>query len=50
VVDIYERQGRSGHLIFVVREKSFTNQHGHLVLVRRGTIVYRGPSPEEEGD
>ncbi len=50
VVDIYERQGRSGHLIFVVREKGFTNQHGHLVLVRRGTIVYRGPAPEEEGD
>jgi len=50
VVDIYERQGRSGHLIFVVREKGFTNQHGDLVLVRRGTIVYRGPSPEEEGD
>ena len=50
VVDIYERQGRSGHLIFVIREKGFTNQHGDLVLVRRGTIVYRGPAPEEEGD
>lgn len=50
VVDIYERQGRSGHLIFVVREKDFTNQHGQLALVRRGTIVYRGPAAREEDD
>ena len=50
VVDIYERQGRSGHLIFVIREKSFTNQHGHPALVRRGTIVYRGPAPQEADD
>ena len=51
VVDIYERQGRSGHLIFVVREKDFTNQHGELALVRRGTIVYREPAAKkEEGD
>ena len=50
VVDIFERQGRSGQLIFVVREKGFTNQHGDVVLVRRGTIVYRGPATEEKGD
>jgi len=48
VVDTYEKQGRSGHLIFVIREKTFTNQHGQVVLVRRGTSVYRQAAPEEE--
>lgn len=49
VIDAYEKQGRSGRLILVIREKTFTNQHGQLVLVRRGTSVFRGPAPEEEG-
>ena len=48
VVDAYEKQGRSGHLIFVVREKTFTNQHGQVVLIRRGTSVSRAPVPEEK--
>lgn len=48
VVDAYEKQGSSGHLIFVIREKTFTNQHGQVVLVRRGTTVLRKPAPEEE--
>lgn len=48
VVDAYEKQGRSGHLIFVTREKTFTNQHGQVVLVRRGTTVFRKSAPEEE--
>ena len=48
VVDAYEKQGHSGHLIFVIREKTFTNQHGQVVLVRRGTSVYRQSVPEEE--
>lgn len=41
ITDAYEKQGRSGHLIFVVREKTFTNQHGQKVLVRRTTSVSR---------
>lgn len=48
VVDAYEKQGRSGHLIFVITEKTFTNQGGQVVLVRRGTSVYRGPAAEEK--
>ena len=48
LVDAYEKQGLSGHLIFVIREKTFTNQHGQVVLVRRGTSVYRQSVPEEE--
>ena len=49
VVDAYEKQGRSSHLIFVVREKTLVNQRHQVVLVRRGTSVYREPAPEEEG-
>ena len=37
LVDAYEKQGRSGHLIFTVREKTFTNQHGRVVMVRRSS-------------
>jgi len=48
VVDAYEKQGRSGHLIFVVREKTLTNQHGEVVLLHRATSVSRSPTPEEE--
>ena len=47
VVDAYEKQGSSGHLIFTVREKTFTNQHGELVLIRRVTGASRGPAREE---
>ena len=48
VVDAYEKQGRSGHLIFVIREKTFTNQRGQVVLVRRGTSVHRQTTVGEE--
>ena len=40
VVDVYEKKGRSGHLIFTTTEKTFTNQHGQVVLIRRGTGVW----------
>lgn len=46
VVDAYEKQGRSGHLIFVTRQKTFTNQHGQVVMIRKSLGVSRGPSPE----
>jgi len=48
VVDAYEKEGRSGHLIFVVVEKTFTNQHGQTALIRRGTSVFRAANPKEE--
>jgi len=41
VTDAYEKQGRSGHLIFVIREKKFINQHGKTALIRRMTSVSR---------
>ena len=48
VMDAYERQGSSGHLIFIIREKTLTNQHGQVALVRRGTSVLRQIGREED--
>ncbi len=48
VADAYEKQGRSGHLIFVVREKTLTNQHGQVVLLHRATSVFISPASKEE--
>lgn len=48
LIDAYEKEGRSGHLIFVVVEKTLTNQHGQVTLVRRVTSVFRATKPKEE--
>ncbi len=47
LIDAYEREGRSGHLIFVVVEKTLTNQHDQVTLVRRVTSVFRATTPKE---
>lgn len=41
IVDIYEKQGRSGPLIFVVRETTYTNQYGETVVVEKGSSILR---------
>ncbi len=41
ITDIYQKDGRTGPLIFVVRETRFTNQHGELVLVEKGASILR---------
>ena len=41
VVDIYEKSGRSGDLVFVVQEFRFTNQNGALVMREEFTRIYR---------
>lgn len=41
VVDIYERQGRSGAMAFVVEECRYYNQRGELVARQRITRIYR---------
>jgi len=47
LIDAYEKEGRSGYLIFVVVEKTFTNQHGEVTLIRRTTSVFRAVKPKE---
>ena len=41
IVDIYQKEGRSGPLIFVVRETRYTNQHDALVLIEKGVSILR---------
>ncbi len=41
ITDIYQKNGRSGPLIFVERETTFTNQRGELVLVEKGASILR---------
>jgi acyl dehydratase len=44
--DVYEKRGRSGHLLFVVCEITYTNQRDELLAENRETLVYRlAPSP-----
>ena len=39
IIDIYEKEGRSGPLIFVVRETTYTNQNNDLVVVEKGSSI-----------
>jgi acyl dehydratase len=41
LVDITERTGRSGPLVLVVRETTYTNQHGEVVVKSRSTSIVR---------
>ncbi|MBI3757785.1 MAG: MaoC family dehydratase N-terminal domain-containing protein [Deltaproteobacteria bacterium] len=41
IIDIYQKEGRTGPLIFVVRESRFTNQKGELVLIEKGASILR---------
>ncbi|MBI4302380.1 MAG: MaoC family dehydratase N-terminal domain-containing protein [Chloroflexi bacterium] len=39
--EVYEKTGRSGKLVFMVRETTFTNQKGEKVVVSQQTLVRR---------
>jgi 3-methylfumaryl-CoA hydratase len=41
IADMYEKQGRSGPMAFVVSETTYRNQHGKVVGVQRFTAIYR---------
>ena len=43
--DLYERQTRSGHILFLVMAISYTNQHGELLAENRETMFYRLDTP-----
>ena len=47
MVEAFEKQGRSGNLIFVTREKTFTNQHGQIVMIRKLSSVWLQQPPVE---
>ena len=39
--DAYEKQGRSGNLLFLVFENEYVNQHGRVAVRVRGTRIRR---------
>ena len=39
IIDVTERAGRAGRLIFTVSERKFTNQKGEVVGIARGTSI-----------
>lgn len=41
IIDMYEKEGRSGALVFVKMEFTFTNQQGDLVAREEFTRIYR---------
>lgn len=41
VADIHEKAGRTGKLLFVVVETTFSNQNGEKVLVQRNILICR---------
>ena len=41
LADLYQREGRTGKMVFMVLEWNFTNQHGQRVAIYRLTIVNR---------
>ena len=40
-LDIYEKSGRSGTMVFIVIETRYTNQHDELLMVSRVTLIRR---------
>lgn len=41
IAEVYEKTGRSGSMIFIVRESELTNQHGEKVAVVRQSLIRR---------
>ncbi len=41
IAEVYEKTGRSGNMIFIVRESELTNQHGEKVAVLRQILIQR---------
>ena len=48
IVDIYEKQGRSGPLVFVVRQETQTNQHSQVVNQAKRVSIHRALPASDE--
>jgi len=40
LIDIYEREGRSGRMVFIVRKIKYTNQLNQVVATQDSTLIY----------
>ena len=50
ILDIYQKRGRSGPLVFVERLETQTNQDGHPVVQARRLSIHRALSPDDGDD
>ena len=41
LADIFEREGRSGRMVFIVNENEVRNDKGELIMISRGTSIRR---------
>ncbi len=41
IVDVYEKTGRTGKMVFIIRETTYENQHQEKVMVVRQSMVRR---------
>jgi acyl dehydratase len=48
ILDIYQKQGRSGPLVFVERLETQTNQNGHVILLARRMSIHRALSQDAD--
>ena len=39
ISDVYEKQGRSGTMIFIICESTYTNQRGELLGIQRSSFI-----------
>ena len=44
VSDMFEREGRLGNMLFIIRETNYVNQYGKTIAVQRGTGISYQPS------
>ncbi len=50
IVDMYDRPGRTGQLVFIVRESTQSNQKGELLLTTRHISIFRKRLETEGAD
>jgi len=41
LLDLYERKGDTGRMVFIVTETNYVNQRGETVMVNRATVIRR---------
>ncbi len=41
IVDIYEKEGRTGKMIFIITETTYRNQRGEAVMRSRASVIKR---------
>jgi len=49
IIDVYEKKGRSGRMVFIVGETTLKDEQGDTVLICRSTVI-RMPAAEGEGE